>query len=74
LLAGLTVAVLLIGLAFSFDVSESVVRGTPHWSQAIDAGAKECQATPGLAEVSIPTSPPGFGLYVPCGEAVEAVD
>jgi hypothetical protein len=73
-LAGLTVAGLLIGLAFSFDVSESIVRGTPHWSQAIDAGAKECQATPGLTEVSVPTSPPGFGLYVPCGEAVEAAD
>jgi hypothetical protein len=73
-LAGLTVAVLLIGLAFSFDVSESAVRGTPHWSEAIEAGAKECQATPGLTEVSIPTSPPGFGLYVPCGEAVEAGD
>jgi hypothetical protein len=73
-LAGLTVVVLLIGIAFSFDVSDSATRGTPHWHQALEAGAKECEATPGLAEVSVPTSPPPYGLYVPCTEAIEAVD
>jgi hypothetical protein len=73
-LAGLTLGVLLVGMAVSFDVSGSAVRGTPHWSEALETGARECRDTPGLAEVSVPTSPPGFGLNVPCAEAVGAVD
>jgi hypothetical protein len=73
-LAGLTLGVLLVGMAVSFDVSGSAVRGTPHWSEALETGARECRDTTGLAEVSVPTSPPGFGLNVPCAEAVGAVD
>jgi hypothetical protein len=73
-LAGLTIVVLLVGLAFSFDVGESAARGTPHWHEALEGGAKACEEAEVPTEVPVPTSPPGFGLYVPCGEAVEAVD
>jgi hypothetical protein len=73
-LAGLAILVLAVGAAFSFDVSESAVRGTPHWHEALEGGAKQCEEAQVPTEVSIPTSPPGFGLYVPCTEAVEAVD
>jgi hypothetical protein len=71
-LAGLTIAVLLVGAAVSFDVSESAVRGTPHWHQALDSAARQCEESPGVTEVTVPTSPPPYGLYVPCAEAVEA--
>jgi hypothetical protein len=71
-LAGLTILVLVVGLVFSFDVGESAVRGTPHWSEALDGAAHQCEITPGLIEVAVPTSPPGYGLYVPCAEAVDA--
>ena len=71
-LAGLTIVVLLVGLAFSFSVEESGVRGTPHWSDALKSAAAQCEATPGTTEVTVPTSPPPFGLYVPCDEAIEA--
>jgi hypothetical protein len=73
-LAGLAILVLAVGAAFSFDVSESAVRGTPHWHEALEEGARQCEEAEVPTEVSIPTSPPGFGLYVPCTEAVEAVD
>jgi hypothetical protein len=72
-LAGLTIVILLVGLAFSFSVQESAVRGTPHWSEALEGAAAQCEEEPGLTEVTVPTSPPPFGLYVPCAEAVEAV-
>lgn len=71
-LAGLTIAVLLAGLAFSFDVEESVVRGTPHWSEALEGAARQCEREPELSEVAVPTSPPPFGLYVPCAEVIDA--
>jgi hypothetical protein len=73
-LAGLTIVGLLVGLAFSFDVGESDVRGTPHWHEALESGAQQCAEAQVPTEVSVPTSPPGFGLYVPCAEAAEAVD
>jgi hypothetical protein len=72
-LAGITIAVLLVGLAFSFDVQESAVRGTPHWSEALEGAVQQCDREPEVTEVTVPTSPPPFGLYVPCAEAVEAV-
>lgn len=72
-LAGLTIGVLLVGLVVSFNVEESTVRGTPHWKEALEGAARQCEAEPAMTEVTVPTSPPPFGLYVPCAEAVEAV-
>jgi hypothetical protein len=72
-LAGVTIVVLLVGLAVSFDVQESAVRGTPHWREALEGAARQCEEQPEVSEVTVPTSPPPYGLYVPCAEAVEAV-
>jgi hypothetical protein len=72
-IAGLTIFILLFGLIYSFDVQESTVRGTPHWKEALRGAARQCEEEPAVSEVTVPTSPPPFGLYVPCAEAVEAV-
>jgi hypothetical protein len=58
-------AVLLVGLVTSLYVRNTAVRGTPSWGRALDAAAAEC-ASEGLAEARVPTSPPGFGVIVPC--------
>jgi hypothetical protein len=73
-LAGSVILVLMVGAVISFDVSGSAVRGTPHWHEALEGGARQCEETPGLAEVAVPTSPPGYGLDVSCAEVIEAVD
>jgi hypothetical protein len=72
-IAGATIFILLFGLVYSFDVQESTVRGTPHWKEALQGAAQQCEKEPAVTEVTVPTSPPPFGLYVPCTEAVEAV-
>lgn len=72
-LAGLTIVVLLVGMAFSFDVGESAARGTPHWSEALEGAAHQCKAEPGASEAPVPTSPPPYGVYVPCAELIDAV-
>lgn len=66
-LVGATVAVLVAGMATSFYVRNTTYRGTPAWGDALDAAAVECRDR-GLAEASVPISPPGFRLAVPCDE------
>ena len=66
-LAGLVAGVLLIGAVVSFDVAESDVRGTPRWNEALDAAQVTC-VEERAAFVPVPTSPPGFGVVVGCGE------
>jgi hypothetical protein len=66
-IAAAAVAVLLIGLAASFDVREPAVRGTPSWGDALDAAAASCSAQ-SLVEVPVPISPPPFGVVVACSE------
>ena len=73
-LAGLTIVVLAVGAAFSFDVGGSAVRGSPRWHEALESGAQQCAETPGLAEVTVPTSPPGYEVNLPCAEVIEAID
>lgn len=58
-------SIVLLGLAGSFYARKPEGRGEPHWGAAIDAAATSC-ATEGLTEVTIPTSPPGFGVTVRC--------
>ncbi len=68
-LIALSVAVLIMGAAISFDVRDSAARGTPSWSNSLNAASRECRA--GLldgASVSVRISPPPFALSVPCGE------
>jgi hypothetical protein len=57
--------VLLAGIATSFDVSDSAIRGTPAWDDALTSAADAC-VTEQLSTATIATSPPGFGVQVPC--------
>ena len=52
-------------IATSFDESNPEARGTPDWSTALKGAARECEAEP-AQEVAVPTSPPGFGITLPC--------
>jgi len=63
--AAAAAALLLGGMAISFDVGNPEGRGEPPWGEALRAGAASCAAE-GLSEARIPTSPPGFGVVVPC--------
>lgn len=65
MLVGATAAVLIAGMAASFDVRDSAVRGTPSWSDSLDAAAAKCRAK-GAAEVPAAISPPTFTIDVPC--------
>jgi hypothetical protein len=60
-LAGLAVLI----VAFSFRVAEPAARGVPPWDSALDEGAAVC-AENGGTEAIVSTSPPGWGLNVPC--------
>ena len=60
-------AFLLLGAATSFDLRDSGVRGTPSWDNALKDAELAC-ATEGLPETAVPTSPPGFGMQLPCDQ------
>jgi len=59
------VAILAIALVTSFWARDLAVRGTPPWDAALDHAKATCA---GGEEDSapIPTSPPGFGMLLPC--------
>jgi len=56
---------LLLGLTTSFDVSEPKSRGEPPWGEALGVARASCRSQH-LLEVRVPTSPPNFGMTVPC--------
>lgn len=62
------VALALVVVGASFRVENVEVRGAPPWEAALDHGAEVCASEPEATEAAIPTSPPGWGLDVPCGE------
>lgn len=62
-----TVALLAIAIVTSFDAREIAVRGAPPWDAALEGAAKECRAE-GAADIAVQTSPPGFGMQLPCDE------
>lgn len=64
-------ALLALGIATSFDVRDDAVRGTPPWDEALSEAAAACVADD-LSDVAVPTSPPPFGLSVPC-ERIESL-
>jgi len=67
-LVGAVEVVLIAGMVFSFDVRDSVIRGTPSWSRSLDAADAKCRAE-SAAEVSLAISPPSFlSVTVPCDE------
>jgi hypothetical protein len=71
LLALAAAAVLGIGLVTSFDVRNDAARGTPPWDEALSAAASTCVADR-LSDVTVPVSPPPFGVLVPC-ERIESL-
>jgi hypothetical protein len=66
--------VVLIGavIAISFYQGEPEVRGTPAWDVALEESAAECPSD-GEANVAVKTSPPGFGVLVPCDKIPESL-
>ena len=62
------VALALVVVAVSFPVGNVETRGAPPWEAALDHGAEVCATEPGATEAPVPTSPPGWGLDVPCGQ------
>jgi hypothetical protein len=60
-------ALMLIGAAVSFPVQNTEARGTPAWRPALEAAAPSCDS-PEAAEATVSTSPPGWGISVPCSQ------
>jgi hypothetical protein len=56
---------LVVAIATSFSQGDNAVRGTPRWGDALESASSACAAQ-GVLDVTVPTSPPGFGLQVPC--------
>jgi hypothetical protein len=63
--SGAAIALVLVSVAVSFPAADEAARGTPRWSEAIDQAAAACEQG-GTAE--IPSSPPGFQIFLPCSE------
>lgn len=59
-------AVVVVG--FSFHVEEPNARGAPPWEASLEHSAEVCESEPPEAEVGVATSPPGWGLLIPCDE------
>jgi hypothetical protein len=62
------VALAVVVVAVSFRVENVETRGAPSWEAALDHGAEVCSSQPGATETPVPTSPPGWGLNVPCAQ------
>jgi hypothetical protein len=61
------VSVLTLGLASSFYLRNPEVRGTPSWGSALESAATAC-VEEDLPEGRVATSPPGFGVGIPCDD------
>jgi hypothetical protein len=53
-------------VAFSFHVENPEIRGAPPWEASLDHSAEVCESEPPGAETGVATSPPGWGLSIPC--------
>jgi hypothetical protein len=56
-----------LAVATCFYVGSSAARGEPSWSAQLSAGGKLCAAQ-GLEATTLATSPPGFGISIPCDQ------
>jgi len=61
-------ALAVVVVAFSFHVENPEVRGAPPWEASLDHSAEVCESEPPDAETGVATSPPGWGLLLPCDE------
>jgi hypothetical protein len=59
-------AVILLAIVTSFDMRDPV-RGAPYWDEALKSAATTC-VDKGEEGAGIATSPPGFGVQIPCAE------
>jgi hypothetical protein len=66
------VAVLLISMLVSLPARESV-RGTPPWEDALDSAARSC-LDDSESSTTLPISPPGWGLELPCSAVLGSSD
>ncbi len=64
-----TIAVLLVSVAYSFDVKAAPDRGGPKWKTSVDAAAAQCEAK-GLTEAPVLTAPEGWSMTVSCERLV----
>ncbi|MBS1846355.1 MAG: hypothetical protein JST53_18250 [Actinobacteria bacterium] len=53
-------------VATSFRVEDPEIRGAPPWEASLDHSAEVCKSEPPEAETGVATSPPGWGLNIPC--------
>jgi hypothetical protein len=60
-----------VAIASSFSVADPAVRGTPHWSEAIDAAIADCRSE-GNETAPVNTSPPGYALFLSCQTLADA--
>jgi hypothetical protein len=74
-----TVLVLFVAALVSFDVGESNVRGSPTWSEALDAGRATCAHT-NVTDVALSIAPHSFSRFlnfqyharIPCSELAQS--
>ncbi|HEY5943473.1 MAG TPA: hypothetical protein VIT89_11525 [Solirubrobacterales bacterium] len=69
-LGSAAVALIALAVATSFYVGDTAARGTPEWDSALDTAAGEC-GTGTSAVATVPTSPPGFVMSLPCAEILD---
>jgi hypothetical protein len=67
-------ALAVVVVAFSFHVENPEVRGAPPWEASLDHSAEICESEPPGAETGVATSPPGWGLLLPCDELAKFRD
>jgi len=65
------VAVAAVAIVSSFHVAETAVRGTPHWSDAIETAAADCRRED-TETAPVDVSPPGYALFVSCESLADA--
>lgn len=61
-------ALAVVIVAYSFHVESPAIRGAPPWKASLEHSAEVCETEPPGAETGVATSPPGWGLNVPCSE------
>jgi len=66
-LAAATLAVIVLAVATSYDMRGPQFRGRPYWEDALRQAATQCRAE-GAELAGIATSPPPFGVQVPCSQ------
>lgn len=72
-LAAPAIAVMILAVAVSFDMSNPEGRGRPYWEDALRTAANKCVSQ--QEEIAgIATAPPSFGVQLPCSEVASFAD